>query len=204
MAEPVAESARIIGLTGLYCAGKNFVARIFLQRRIPVLDVDKLGYQAIDARTEALAGRFGGIVERGKIDRGLLGRRVFGNPGELAALEAIIHPAVNELTAEWLDSQRGLCVINAALLHRSPALSRLCALVIVRAPPPVRFWRGLWRDKLPPGDLLRRFASQKNFPNPRTYAQYLAPKTDIYTISNPAFGSVKTLSKRVDTIVKGL
>jgi dephospho-CoA kinase len=37
----------IIGLTGTYCAGKNYIAGFFLKKGIPVLDVDKLCHSVI-------------------------------------------------------------------------------------------------------------------------------------------------------------
>ena len=90
----------LIGLTGLYCAGKNYIASILDSRGIPVLDVDKLGHQAIEREKEAIITRFGAIVlgTDGHIDRRALGKQVFGEPEALAALEAIVHPAANALT----------------------------------------------------------------------------------------------------------
>ncbi|MDR2181321.1 MAG: dephospho-CoA kinase [Treponema sp.] len=199
-----ADGPVIIGLTGRLCAGKNFVAALFEARGVPVLDVDKLGYRVLEAEKETLTARFGtGILDgAGAVDRRRLGARVFGSAAELAALEAIVHPAANALTAGWVEAQRGPCVVNAALLHRSPVMGRLDALVLVRAPLAVRFVRAAARDRLPLFTLLRRFASQRNFPRgPRSYAQYLKGKTDIYIISNPAFGSPAALAKRVDLIL---
>jgi dephospho-CoA kinase len=40
----------IIGLTGKYCAGKNYIAVLLEARGLPVLDVDKLGYQTLEIR----------------------------------------------------------------------------------------------------------------------------------------------------------
>jgi dephospho-CoA kinase len=41
------EDKKLIGLTGTYCAGKNHVASLLEQRRLPVLDLDKLGHEVI-------------------------------------------------------------------------------------------------------------------------------------------------------------
>ena len=62
---------KIIGLTGTYCAGKNHVAGLLEKRGLAVLDVDKLGHQAIAEEKEAIVARFGA---------GILTRRGGGSP----------------------------------------------------------------------------------------------------------------------------
>jgi dephospho-CoA kinase len=194
-----------LGLTGSYCAGKNHIAKILEERGLPVLDVDKQGHQVIETEKQAIAARFGSQIlsPDGKIDRKLLGALVFGKPGELAALEAIVHPAVNRLSAEWIKARNGApWVINAALLHRSSAFAGLDAILLVKAPLISRFFRALKRDRLGPWALIRRFGSQKDFSS-----QYFKEKTDIYIIENPgvfSFGSRhrrKKLENRVDEIL---
>jgi dephospho-CoA kinase len=71
----------LIGLTGMYCAGKNHVAAILEQRGLAVLDVDKLGYIAIENKKAAVFARFGEDVKNqdGSVNRRLLGEKVFGS-----------------------------------------------------------------------------------------------------------------------------
>jgi dephospho-CoA kinase len=175
----------LIGLTGTYCAGKNHVAALLERRGLPVLDVDKLGYIAIEAEKGAICARFGENLRRpdGTIDRRRLGEAVFGKPGELAALEAIVHPTANRLTGEWIAGQGGKhCVINAALLHKSSFFDRLDRIILIHAPCIIRLLRAKKRDGLPWPVLLKRFASQRNF-----NSQYLARKADIYKVENSGF-----------------
>ena len=174
----------LIGLTGTYCAGKNFVGRLLEARGLPVLDVDKLGHLVIEAEKERIVSRFGDALldEEGRIDRKRLGERVFGKPGELAALEEIIHPGANRMTAEWISTRKEkACVINAALLHRSIVFNNLDAVIIVEAPFLVRMLRARRRDRLPWTVLLKRFLSHRKF-----NSQYSGGKTDIYRVSNPS------------------
>jgi dephospho-CoA kinase len=200
---------KIIGLTGIYCAGKNHVAALLEQRGLPALDVDKLGHKVLETEREAVFARFGGDIKKpdGTVDRRLLGNRVFGKPEEIAALEAIVHPAVNRLTEEWIADQNTHCVINAALLHKSGAFSRLDFIILVSAGPLTRLLRARRRDKLSLLNLLRRFASQKDF-----IPQYLAGNADIYRVENPDsfqkpgdFGSAcrfsAGLERRIDEIL---
>ena len=176
-------SKKIIGLSGLYCAGKNQVALYLEKRGFPVLDVDKLGHEVIKEEKERLLTRFGSDIlgPDGQIDRKRLGNRVFGRPEELKALEEIIHPGANQKTLDWIKNQQEkLCFVNAALLHRSSAFELLDALVFVEAPLPVRLLRAKKRDQLPWMDLFKRFWSQK-----KITSQFFKGKTDIYRVRNP-------------------
>jgi dephospho-CoA kinase len=175
----------IIGLTGTYCAGKNHVGRLLEERGLPVLDVDKLGHRALETEKSAILERFGeDILDRdGRINRKLLGAKVFGKPGELDALETIVHPAANRDTLAWIAEQGGKhCVINAALLHRSSAFKTLDAVILVEAPLCTRLLRARRRDRLPWIALIKRFRSQKKFTS-----QYFKEKTDIYRVENRGF-----------------
>ena len=197
----------LIGLTGTYCAGKNYIAALLQARGLPVIDVDKLGYQVLETEKEAIFAQFGADLKKadGSPDRRLLGQRVFGNPEKLAALEAIVHPAANRLTDEWISAQNGSCVINAALLHRSSAFNRLDLIILVTAPLLTRLIRAKRRDKLPWPAILRRFTSQKDF-----NSQYLAVNAEIYRVENPGlFGSrnpryKEKLERRIDKIIEGI
>jgi dephospho-CoA kinase len=192
----------LIGLTGPYCAGKNFIASLLEKRGLPVLDVDKLGYQVLETEKEAVFARFGQDLRKidGSLDRRLLGKRVFGEPKELSALEAIVHPPANRLTEEWIASKDGTCVINAALLHRSVVFHKLDFIILVTAPYLTRLLRARRRDRLPWLALIRRFASQKNF-----ISQYLSVKAEIIKVENHGIGGSRCLKhklkRRIDKIL---
>jgi len=193
----------IIGLTGPYCAGKNHISLILESRGFPVLDVDKLGYQVLETEKESIFDRFGSGLKKpdGALDRRLLGLSVFGQPEKLAALEAIVHPPVNRLTDDWIAAQKDHCVINAALLHRSSAFSKLGKIILVSAPLLTRILRARRRDNLPYSQIIKRFASQKDF-----YTQYLSINAEIYRIENHFHGSrgSRKLERRIDAFVKGI
>ena len=202
------DNRKVIGLTGVYCTGKNHVARLLEKWDLPVLDADKLGHKVIETEKEQIISRFGSDIlgMGGTIDRKLLGARVFGKPEELAALENIVHPAVNRETLVWIHAQTAkACVINAALLHHSSAFDELDAVIIVEAPFLVRLLRARKRDHLPLGALLKRFRSQRDF-----YAQYLKGKTDIYRVGNSGYFGFssrlleKKLEIRIDEILSRL
>jgi len=192
--ETTKKAAKIIGLTGSYCAGKNHVALLLEQRGLPVLDVDKLGHQVIKTEKDRLAARFGDDIldSGGQVDRKRLGAKVFGKPGELAALEEIIHPGANRETLAWINARaEKACVVNAALLHRSSAFEILDALIIVEAGFFTRLLRAKKRDALPLAVLLKRFRSQRNFTS-----QYSTGNADIYRVENSGFSGFRSRSLR--------
>ncbi|MCL2440178.1 MAG: dephospho-CoA kinase [Treponema sp.] len=205
----------IIGLTGTYCAGKNYISSLLEARGLPVLDVDKFGYKALELEKETIYTQFGADFKKinsswnpkADLDRRLLGLVVFGNPEKLAILEAIIHPVADSLTKEWLETQNRPCVINAALLHRSFVFERLDRIILVNAPLLTRFIRAKKRDKLTFPELIKRFSSQKDF-----YSQYLTKKAEIYRIENPGLhcrpdlaGSRNLkLESRIDKFLEGI
>jgi dephospho-CoA kinase len=199
----------LIGLTGTYCAGKNHIAALLEARGLPVLDVDKLGYKVLETEKETIFAQFGGDLRAadGSVDRRLLGRRVFGKPEKLAALEAIVHPAANRLTTEWV-AQRDragdrACVINAALLHRTHIFDRLDRIILVTAPYFTRLIRAKRRDKLSLREILKRFASQKDF-----NSQYLSKNAEIYRVENPGLTGAgkpgKKLERRLEKFIEGI
>ncbi|MDR0524994.1 MAG: dephospho-CoA kinase [Spirochaetaceae bacterium] len=197
----------IIGLTGTYCAGKNYVARFLELRGLPVLDVDKLGHKALEAEKPAVLERFGPLIvgNDGGIDRRLLGEKVFDDAEALQALENIVHPVVNQLVETWIEAQAGkACVINAALLHKTAFFSELRFTILVQAPWLVRLGRAKKRDRLPWKQIVTRFGSQKKW-----RAQYFRKNADTYIVYNGGFfesffkGSVASQLDRILSL-KGL
>ena len=189
----------IIGLTGMYCAGKNHVAALLQNQGFSVLDLDALGHSVIEAKKTEIFARFGEHIRNpdGSVNRRQLGAAIFGRKDELSALEDIVHPEVNRLTEQWIMTQNGKNrVLNAALLHRSCFFRRLDSIIIVRAPWLIRLIRAKRRDKLPWPALFKRFSSQKQF-----NTQYLAGNADIYRVENSFCRSETKLKRQIDEIL---
>ncbi len=197
---------RLIGLTGQYCAGKNYVAGLLEARGIPVLDVDKLGHQALEEEKDTIISRFGPelLTPEGKVNRRLLGARVFADPQALKDLEAIVHPRANQLTEAWIAGRpEPVLAINAALLHRSAVFSRLSCIIIVQAGLLTRLIRAKQRDRLPLHTLLQRFKSQTQFTT-----QYFHENADTYVVKNRGVTGICArwhryyLERRLDAILR--
>lgn len=188
----------VVGVTGKYCAGKNAVSAILGERGYLLIDVDKLGHRALEEQKERVVERFGRSIldAEGRIDRRALGRIVFGRPGELRALEGIIHPAMVGMAAEQArGAPGGRAVINAAILFQM-GLDRLCDRVLwVSAPLVVRLIRGKRRDGLPLLQVARRIWAQRKL-SPQSFHN----RVDIYTVRNS--GDKASLVARVLKLVE--
>ena len=87
-----------LALTGSIGMGKSTVAAMFADAGIPVFDADAAvrRLQGPGGRlVPRIESRFPGTTVNGAVDREALSAAVLGNRDELAALEAIVHPAVH-------------------------------------------------------------------------------------------------------------
>jgi dephospho-CoA kinase len=115
---------RTVGLTGNIGSGKSTVGRLLIEAGVPVIDADQVAREIVLPGTPALAeiaARFPGVVgEGGRLDRKALGARIFRDPAERAALNAITHPRIYQEVVRRLQALRaqgvGLAVYEAALL----------------------------------------------------------------------------------------
>lgn len=135
---PVKPSCRI-GLTGDVGSGKSKVLDWFAARGAAVLDADQVVHQLLAADgtiQEAIGRRFGGdlLGPGGAVDRKALAARVFQDGEARRDLEAILHPAVRERIAAWLDGQTAdTLVVEAIYLVGSPLAERLDQIWLVLA-----------------------------------------------------------------------
>ena len=141
----------IIGLTGKSCAGKDAVAALLDKKRFEVIDVDKLGHDALAMNKDKLVEAFGDgiIAQDGSVDRKVLGPLVFSNPDKLEALNSITHPWMHDEAmrrAEEAEREGKDAVINAALLESMGFVESCDRIILVVAGYETRLKRALQRD----------------------------------------------------------
>ena len=141
----------IIGLTGKSCAGKDTVAALLDKKRFEVIDVDKLGHDALAMNKDKLVEAFGDgiIAQDGSVDRKVLGPLVFSNPDKLEALNSITHPWMHDEAirrAEEAEREGKDAVINAALLESMGFIESCDRIILVVAGYETRLKRALQRD----------------------------------------------------------
>ena len=88
-----------IGLTGGIASGKSALEKAFAKQGVVVADADLLAREVVAPGEPALAAvveHFGaGVLQAdGQLDRAALRVRVFRDPEQRRALEAILHPAI--------------------------------------------------------------------------------------------------------------
>lgn len=141
-----------VGLTGGIASGKSAVASEFAKLGVPVIDADELAREVVKPGTPALQAiveRFGATVldAQGTLDRRQMRERIFADPAEKQALEAILHPAIrNEQHA------RSAALGGAYQIHVIPLLTETQSqnlydrILVVDCDPAVQMSRLLQRD----------------------------------------------------------
>ena len=174
----------VVGLTGGIGSGKSTVAGMLGAHGAVVIDVDGVGREVLEPGNRAfdpVIERFGAKVvgPDGHIDRAALGAIVFSDPAELAALEAISHPAIN---AE-LDARLGamepetIVVLDMAVLTESK-LGQLDSgrgyelVVVVETPDEIRIPRLIDRG-MTETDARARIAAQASTEQRRAIADLI-------------------------------
>jgi len=106
-----------IGLTGGIASGKTSVANWFEAKGIPVINADKTAHELMEQQAviTVLVEEFGGeYLTGGKINRALLGDKVFRDAESRRKLEKIMHPLVLQSMKEkreLLKNQKHKAVI---------------------------------------------------------------------------------------------
>ena len=159
----------VIGLTGGLGAGKSVVAGILRSMGYPVYDADSAAKRLYDVDPVllgAVADRFGPAIldDAGLLDRQQLAALVFGNPGALAKLNGLVHPAVARDFRGWL-SHHGACgrqVVfrEAAILFESGAHEGCDRVWGVSAPRALRVERVRKRSGLTEAEIALRMSRQ--------------------------------------------
>jgi dephospho-CoA kinase len=139
-----------IALTGSIGMGKSTVARMFEQAGVPVFDADSTVRKlqgSGGALVEPIERRFPGTTRDGAVDRDLLAQRVLGNAAELAALEAIVHPAVHHERTRFIVSHGDApaLLFDIPLLFETGGEEAFDKVIVVSAPAEIQRRRVLAR-----------------------------------------------------------
>lgn len=159
-----------VGITGGIGSGKSTVCRIFHDAlRIPVFYADIEAKRLLNSDPDLRKG----IVEifgpqayapDGSYDRVLVAKIAFSDPAKLAALNALVHPAVELASREWHDFQNSLgfpyTLKEAALMVESGSHAQLDFLMVVTAPEDLRVQRVMSRDGLREAEVRARIEQQ--------------------------------------------
>ena len=189
----------LVGLTGNIASGKSTVARRLVAHGATLVDADLLAREAVRPGTPALrdiVARWGDAVlgPDGVLDRGVLRTLVFGDPHELEALNAIVHPEVARMREAALAAARArgdtLVISDVPLLFEKDMAGEFDVIVLVDAPRRVRLERLMHDRGLREPEAMAMITAQMPAELKRARADYV--------IDNA--GSREELDARVDAV----
>src|SRR2546421_2499537 len=170
-----------VGLTGNIASGKSTVVELFKRWGATMIDADVLARDAQapgSAVLAAIAGRFGAdVLTQGGLDRAALRAKVMGDNAALAALNAIVHPAVQQrrLEVQRAAQERGDAIVinDIPLLFEVLDPAQFDAIVLVDAPVALRRTRLRALRGLSNLDADRMITSQMPAERKRAQSQYI-------------------------------
>jgi len=172
-----------VGLTGGMACGKSFVAGALRDLGCDVIEADETGREAMQPDGEAygpVVTAFGpGILDaQGAIDRLKLGALVFGNPEQLARLNAIVHPAVRKRALRQLAEigerdPHAIAIYVAAILIEAGAWREMDKIIVVSCGRAQQIERAMNRLGAVESGVLARLESQMPLEKKLTFADYV-------------------------------
>ncbi len=158
----------LVGLTGGIGSGKSTVARLLERRGAAVIDADQLAREAVAKGTpgfDRVVEAFGrGVVSPdGELDRSALANRIFSDPAQRTALEAIVHPEVARRFSDQVEAFRAtdrIVVYVTPLLVELGLAPAFDVVVVVTASPHLRVSRVASDRGLSPDEVRGRLAVQ--------------------------------------------
>jgi dephospho-CoA kinase len=130
-----------IGITGGIGSGKSTICRIFSCLGIPVFEADKAAREICDqdsAVKEAIIAEFGpkAYLPDGSYNRAWIKGLLQKYPGDVAHLNAIIHPAVRQKATEWFAAtpDAPFCLYESALITPQKKPEPISQIITVDAP----------------------------------------------------------------------
>lgn len=192
-----------VGITGGIGSGKSTVCAILAEFGVAVYDSDSRAKRLMNEDNtlrEHLAERFGSEVYCVEgLNRRYLAERVFGNPEELKALNAIVHPAVMDDFDRWALEQEGsYVVLESAILFEASLDRRVDVSVAVMAPEELRIERAMQRDGAQREQIVARMNNQISDQERVERAKYTIVNIDIDNLRS----DVEQLHRRLSYVAQ--
>jgi dephospho-CoA kinase len=168
-----------VALTGGIASGKTTVSNLFARRGVPVIDSDVIAREVVAPGTsvlEQIYQHFGTDLRQpdGTLNRAALRQRIFADPEQRRALEALVQPAIrarSEALAAQVTAPYFIHVIP--LLVETRSASRFDRVLLVDTSEQLQLQRLLDRDGRDESQARAILATQA------TRAQRLAAANDV-------------------------
>lgn len=154
-----------IGLTGSIGSGKSTVAKILMQKGIPIYFADDSAKRLMmenSALKDAITQEFGeGVYIDGILQRAEMAKRAFSSAEATARINALVHPAVHDDFTQWHRLQESVYVIReAAILFESGTYKNCDSIILVEASMDNRLQRVKSRSELNEQQIKQRMSRQ--------------------------------------------
>ena len=155
-----------IGLTGGIGSGKSAASARFADLGAEVIDTDRLSRELVEpgqpALREIIAAFGEGMLDtQGRLDRGLLRERVFGDAAARKRLEEILHPRIRDaMLARAEDSTAPYVVFVIPLLFEAGQRALVDRVLVIDVPEPLQRARVAARDGFDDAQIAQILAAQ--------------------------------------------
>jgi dephospho-CoA kinase len=145
----------ILGLTGSIGMGKTTTAAMFADEGCPVFDADAAVHTLYSEGGKAVKlvkAVFPEAVQRGKIDRSILGKYMREDPLNLKVLESFVHPWVADMRTSFVEKSKSegaeIVVFDVPLLFETGGHENVDYVVVVTARPDIQKERVMARPDM--------------------------------------------------------
>jgi dephospho-CoA kinase len=170
-------------------SGKTIVARMFEVLGVPVYYADDAGKRLMQTDPGLKAGIVkllgpDAYFNDGSLNRKFIAGQVFGNAPKLAALNALVHPAVQHDGAQWMEKNTDSPYVlkEAAILFESGTYRQLHLVIGVDAPVALRVQRIKQRDGIAEKDIYERLARQMDADEKMKKCRFVVKNDDTLAI----------------------
>lgn len=160
---------KVIGLTGGIASGKSTVAKLFMEKNIPIIDADVIAKEVVEPGTPAydqVIKEFGVTILHDdlSIDRKLLGSIVFTDDVSRGKLNEIVHPFVKKKMLEqrnvYIEAKEKVIVLDIPLLFESNLTGLVDEVWVVFVDQTTQLGRLMKRNQLSEEEAMSRIKSQ--------------------------------------------
>ncbi|MDH5777926.1 MAG: dephospho-CoA kinase [Gammaproteobacteria bacterium] len=141
-----------IGLTGGIGSGKSTVANMFIEKGVPVIDMDVIAHQLVEPGQPALekiVALFGKsvLLDDGQLDRKTLRELIFAKPSARQQLEQILHPRIRQEVQQQIKAvESPYCIIAIPLLFETNQQDLVQRILVVDSSEEHQIERTVKRD----------------------------------------------------------
>ncbi len=160
----------VIGLTGGIASGKSTVSALLSELGAEVICADALAREVVAPGTAGLAAvvaHFGTDIldADGALNRDKLADRVFSDPAQRRALEALLHPRIRQEFARRVKKIRAstpekTIVYDAPLLIEAGAHKQMDRVLVVAVDKATQIKRLIDRDQMSENEAIQRIDAQ--------------------------------------------